>query len=280
MKKEERTVCYDEELHLEAYRFDGMVQPFPNHFHDYYVIGFVESGTRCLSCKNKEYIIREGDIVLFHPQDNHSCTQRDQGTFAYRGINIPMNTMLSLSEEITGERNLLRFSQNVIADDELRRCLNALHQMIMSGGESLEKEELLFVLISMLTERYGQPLEHGTPEYHKEIEAACSFMAEHYTEHISLEQLCKCSALSKSTLLRAFTKSKGITPYRYLQSIRVSKAKALLEHGISPMESALQTGFSDQSHFTNVFHMYIGLSPATYKKIFQSSHGENKNETY
>lgn len=53
MKKETRTVVYDDELRLEAYRFEGIVQPFPNHFHEYYVIGFVESGERCLSCKNK-----------------------------------------------------------------------------------------------------------------------------------------------------------------------------------------------------------------------------------
>ncbi len=56
MQKEIRTVCYDDDLHLEAYRFEGIVQPFPNHFHDYYVIGFMEAGTRCLSCKNKKNI--------------------------------------------------------------------------------------------------------------------------------------------------------------------------------------------------------------------------------
>ena len=35
MKKEIRTVVYDEELRIEAYRFEGIVQPFPNHFHEY-----------------------------------------------------------------------------------------------------------------------------------------------------------------------------------------------------------------------------------------------------
>ena len=39
MKKEVRTVVYDDELRIEAYHFEGIVQPFPNHFHDYYVIG-------------------------------------------------------------------------------------------------------------------------------------------------------------------------------------------------------------------------------------------------
>lgn len=239
MKKEIKTVCYDEELHLEAYRFEGVVQPFPNHFHDYYVIGFVEAGTRCLSCKNREYIIKPGDILLFHPNDNHGCTQSDGGTFDYRGINIPVDTMLSLAEKITGKRKLLSFSQNVIADDDLQIFLKSLHKMMMSGGDRFEKEELLFLFISMLLERYGQAFETGISEYRAEIEAACLFMEQHYTEHISLEQLCTSSTLSKSTLLRAFIRSKGVTPYRYLQSIRVGKAKALLESGVSPMESVL-----------------------------------------
>lgn len=35
MKKELRTVCHDNELSLEAYRFQGVIQPFPNHFHEH-----------------------------------------------------------------------------------------------------------------------------------------------------------------------------------------------------------------------------------------------------
>ena len=67
MKKETRTVVYDDELRLESYRFEGTQQPFPNHFHEYYVIGFVESGERCLSCKNNEYAIQKGNVLLFNP---------------------------------------------------------------------------------------------------------------------------------------------------------------------------------------------------------------------
>ena len=83
MKEEVRTVVYDEELRLEAYHFEGIVQPFPNHFHEYYVIGFVERGQRMLHCRNKEYIIEKDCIVLFNPGDNHACTQSDGGRAAY-----------------------------------------------------------------------------------------------------------------------------------------------------------------------------------------------------
>ena len=54
MRKEIKTVVYDDELRLEAYRFEGVVQPFSNHFHEYYVIGFVEGGERCSSGRNQE----------------------------------------------------------------------------------------------------------------------------------------------------------------------------------------------------------------------------------
>ena len=85
---------------------------------------------------------------------------------------------------------------------------------------------------------------------------------------IYLDQICHLEGLSKSTLLRAFTKSKGVTPYSYLQNIRIGEAKKLLEQGLPPVEAALQTGFSDQSHFTNYFNRYIGLAPGVYREIF------------
>lgn len=50
MKQEQHTVCFDETLGNEAYRFIGVMQKFTNHFHEYYVIGFIEGGNRYVSC--------------------------------------------------------------------------------------------------------------------------------------------------------------------------------------------------------------------------------------
>lgn len=85
-----------------------------------------------------------------------------------------------------------------------------------------------------------------------------------FSERIYLDQICRYSGLSKSTLFRAFTKSKGITPYRYLETIRINKAKQLLEKGILPIDAAIQTGSSDQSYFSS----FIGLTPGVYREIF------------
>jgi AraC-like DNA-binding protein len=277
MKREIRTVVYDKILQIEAYRFEGIVQPFPNHFHEHYVIGFVENGKRCLFCKDQKYNIKKGDIILFNPGDNHACVQSNHETFDYRGFNISKSIMLDLAEEITGKRELPRFSKNVIYNDEISCYLQPLHEMIMNGTSDLEKEESLLFLLSALIQNYGQSFENCISECPKEIEKACEFIRQHFNERIYLDQLCHHTGLSKSTLLRAFTKSKGITPYRYLETIRINKAKTLLENGVQPIEAAIQTGFSDQSHFTNYFNRFIGLSPGVYRNIFSD---KNKKGNY
>ena len=268
MKKETRTVVYDDGLRLEAYHFEGIVQPFPNHFHEHYVIGFVEDGTRRLSCRNREYSIEKGSIVLFNPGDNHACVQSDDGTFDYRGFNIAKEVMLDLAEEFSGKRQLPGFSENIIYDDEAAFYLRRLHEMVMKGNDDFGKEEILLLLISLLIQNYGQPFENCIPECSREIEKACEYMEQHFTERIYLDQICRYAGLSKSTLLRAFTKSKGITPYRYLETIRINEAKKLLAEEVPPVEVAIRTGFSDQSHFTNYFNQFIGLAPSVYREIF------------
>ena len=277
MKKGIRTVVYDEDLHIEAYRFEGIVQPFPNHFHEYYVIGFVENGQRILSCKNKEYRIESGNIVIFNPGDNHACVQSDDRTFDYRGFNISQNTMLDLTEEITGKRVLPCFTSNVICDDEITCYLRQLHEMVMNGISNFGKEETLLLLISALMQSYGKPFASCVPKCPQEIEKACEFIRQHFHERIYLDQICRYTGLSKSALLREFISSKGITPYRYLETFRINEAKKLLEKGVQTVEAAIQTGFSDQSHFTNYFTSFIGLTPRVYRSIFFAKNEDHIN---
>ena len=157
MKKETRTVVYDDELRIEAYRFEGIVQPFPSHFHEHYVIGFVEKGERVLSCRDREYAIEEGSIVLFNPGDSHACVQSDGGTFDYRGVNISKEIMLDLAEEVTGKRELPGFSENVVYDEEAACHLRPLHEMVMKGQGSLRRRKPCCSCFRILSRITGSP---------------------------------------------------------------------------------------------------------------------------
>ena len=269
MGQEERIVCFDNDLQIEAYRFKGIMQKFPNHFHEYYVIGFIESGQRRLSCKNKDYVIGTGDIIFFNPLDNHACEQIDNKTLDYRCLNIKPEIMQKVTKEITGKDYLPHFTTPVTYRSDQSNLLHDLHQMIMDELSDFEKEETFYFLIEQLIEEYAEATdetEHGAIE--QEIENVCHYLEVHYTEHIALDDLEKFADMNKYSLLRSFTRIRGITPYRYLQTVRINEAKKLLEQGVKPLDAAMQTGFVDQSHFSNFFMKFIGLSPGQYRDIF------------
>lgn len=265
MDKELRNIVYDTDLCIEALRFPEIIQSFPNHFHDYYTIGYIEQGERNVSCNNKEYFIKAGDVTLFNPGDYHSCSQMN-GNFVYCAMNISVDVMVDLAEIVTGKREKPWFSKNVIYKKDIACRFCCLLEMIMNGSEQFAKEESLILLISLLIYECGQVVE--TPLTETGVNMLCDFMEQHFNEHITLNQLCSYVNVSKSTLLRAFTKEIGMTPYSYLESIRIGKAKKLLEQGTSPIDVAMLTGFADQSHFTHDFTKYFGMSPSAYREIF------------
>ena len=170
MKKEVRKIFFDEELRLEAYFFEGVSQPFPPHFHEYYVIGFIESGRRQLSVCGNEYTAAEGDILLFNPLDNHSCFDADGDTLTYGAFNIKPDIMEKLAAELTQMREPMRFSDNLIRDGDLFFSL-------------------FLLTFSQLIGEYSQAAENTSAECRGEIEEACLYMAENFSERISLETL-------------------------------------------------------------------------------------------
>lgn len=270
MQNETRTLQLDPHLHIEAYRFKGIMQKFPNHFHDYYVIGFIEKGQRYLACQDQEYIINPGDLLLFNPRDTHSCEQIDGRTLDYRCINVMPDIMEKVVKEITGAGHLPYFSQHVLFRHELTASLQELHILISEEKQALRKEELFLHLLEELIRRYSDvTFLSSVPEPSDEVKMVCEFLEEHYAENVTLNDLSELTGWSKYHLLRSFTKQKGITPNSYMETIRINQAKKLLEQGVRPIDAAFQTGFSDQSHMTKFFKRQVGLTPKQYMKIFE-----------
>lgn len=270
MAGEMRTVHYDEQLKIEAYTFRGVMQQFPNHFHEYYVLGFIEDGRRHLTCGGKEYIVGSGDLLMISPQEPHTCRQLDERPLDYRCLNIPVAIMEKTAEEITGTAFEPRFCSPVAYKSELAPVLRELHGMIEAGEGGLQKEELFFLLIEQVLEEHMAPaVKPGSIGLSEPMQKVRDYLDTHYQSSVTLDELAQTVHLSKYHLIRSFTKEQGISPYSYLEAVRIGKAKALLEQGTPPIEAAMACGFTDQSHFTNFFKRLIGLTPHQYRKIFQ-----------
>lgn len=273
MTRGKRTVAYDTHLGIEAFRFSGFDKPFPNHVHDHYVFGLVKQGKRRLACGGIEYEAHPGDLLLFNPAEAHGCTQLSEEPLEYWGLNIPKEMMVQAAHGFTQAGVLPMFSPSVIADEEAADRFCALHQAIMNDASTADHAEQFLQLIEHLSTWYGDgqseddtSMTGGTRR--DVVEKACTYIQNHCCEQVSLDTLCAYANVGKSTLMRAFVKEKGITPYLYVESMRIEHARTLLERGVTLADAAAQTGFADQSHFSHYFKRITGLTPGAYRALF------------
>jgi AraC family transcriptional regulator len=87
----------------------------------------------------------------------------------------------------------------------------------------------------------------------------------------SLSEVAAAVGVHPATLARGFRKVYGCSVGAYLRRLRVARAARQLADTDAPLaEIALSAGFSDQSHFSNVFRRETGLSPSAFRRAVRS----------
>lgn len=89
-------------------------------------------------------------------------------------------------------------------------------------------------------------------------------------EHASIARIAETLQMSRNAFFRAFRETVGSTPYQWLLTQRIDRARHLLAGTDLPLvEIALACGFSDQSHFTRIFGRVEGMSPGRWRRRTQ-----------
>jgi AraC family transcriptional regulator len=79
---------------------------------------------------------------------------------------------------------------------------------------------------------------------------------------LTIDMLAREAGLSVAHFSRAFRETMGRAPHQYLLSMRLERARRLLEApDASLSDVAHRTGFADQAHFTRLFKRSYGITP-------------------
>jgi len=96
-------------------------------------------------------------------------------------------------------------------------------------------------------------------------------MDEHLGASLSVDLLAHEVGLSPAHFSRAFKETTGRAPHRYLLTLRLEKARRLLEAPDAVLsEVAQRTGFADQAHLTRLFKREFGITPGAVIKARRS----------
>jgi AraC-like DNA-binding protein len=87
---------------------------------------------------------------------------------------------------------------------------------------------------------------------------------------VPVKELARECRLSTAHFSRAFRRSVGVAPHKWLieQRIVLSKKK-LRDDRLSLTDVALECGFTDQSHLTRLFNRIVGVSPGAWRRALK-----------
>jgi two-component system response regulator YesN len=101
------------------------------------------------------------------------------------------------------------------------------------------------------------------------VQAVIALMDSSFHQELSVEDLARAVNLSSSYLAHLFKAETGVSLFQYLKSLRMRKAKELLETTfLSIKQIRNRVGVKDKCHFARDFKRTYGLTPTQYKEHF------------
>ena len=100
------------------------------------------------------------------------------------------------------------------------------------------------------------------------INPAIDYIYREYTnDNIEISHLADICNISEAYFRRIFLKSYGISPIKYINNLKIERAKELISSGLySISDAAAASGFHDDSYFSRKFRNATGVSPSEYLK--------------
>ncbi|MFE6162375.1 helix-turn-helix domain-containing protein [Streptomyces sp. NPDC056486] len=254
-------------LDLLTARFDR--HRYAPHYHEEFTVGVCVGGSEVIDYRGGRLDVGPGTIVVLAPGEVHTGGPgHHQGGYAYRAM-YPAPHLLA-----EGIVTAPHFGDPVLHDPELAAALRTAHtELSAHAADPLETESRLPWLLTALARRHGTArlLCDTIPGADHIARAVRDRLADELLAPPSLAELAAPLGLSRYQLLRAFRTSTGMPPYAWLAQHRVTRARALLEAGLRPAETASMVGFADQAHLTRWFRRVLGVTPAAYRTSVQSS---------
>ena len=97
------------------------------------------------------------------------------------------------------------------------------------------------------------------------LRRARDFMDRHYADPLDVPAMARTALMSPAHFSRKFRAAYGETPYAYLMTRRIERAKALLRGGMSVTDACIAVGCTSLGSFSSRFTEIVGETPSQYR---------------
>lgn len=262
--------CYRDENIYQGHSFH--TQPhdkyFSIHTHDICEIIYLNRGDVSVIIGEKVYKMPEESLVIFR-------------------ANVPHRIRIDGSD-VPYERHNILFDENKLAKGifhklpkelDIVKCgkktrITELFEKIDYYYDNFQEEDLSVLIPNTVEEilynLYLEPLDNlevNRMSINPIISGAVNYINRHYTEPITIEDISREICVTKSHLQHLFVEHMNISPKKYVNLKRLSKAQKLIKAGEKPSEIFSACGFREYSTFFRNYSNYFGYTPSQKDEI-------------
>ena len=244
---------------------------------------------------DKPRLLGSGDVVFFPHKIGHVLSSDAACANTGAGVEIASNGVFTQKRSGSGKADLslfcARFDYDRQADlmDSLPETvfLNMRHTALQSVVAILQQEAerpqhgsksvvdalstvLLVLLVrTFLSENRIPALPDGILKgwHDRRLRGVIQAVLAQPERAWNIEEMAAAATVSRAQLMRLFKAQTGMSPYAFVNRIRLQQAAAMVKQGAdSVLAIALAVGFGSETHFGKAFKKAYGISPGQYRK--------------
>ena len=251
------------------------------HWHPEVELTWIMSGEMEYHVNDRQYILKEGEGLFGNSNTLHSGYMKEGKECTYLSVTFHPRFLYGYENSIlqtkyvdyittNEEWSSLHLEKNVIWHQEIQYWIREIYEMSQESPADYELRvhmlllqiwQKLYQYFSMFPEK-----KNHSQQYLQRLRTIVSYIQEHYTEEISLEEVAEQVNICKSECCRFFKKHMNMTIFEYILFLRIQKSLPLLKSGKSVTEAAGQVGFSSPAYYGQIFKRYMKCTPREYKR--------------
>ncbi|MFD0712401.1 helix-turn-helix domain-containing protein [Paenibacillus sp. GCM10027626] len=225
-----------------------------------YQFQYVVEGIAEYEIEGRTITTRRGDLIYHSPNQLHEVHTIPGEPYICISILFHFGRQHYPVEELLGQdRYLGNFAGHKI-EKKLSQLISHYHQPGLSHHAACQG-----LLMQLFADLSGWKQEQTETEGQHKIKAKMvlirNHIAGHYNREIRHKELEQLSGLSRNYIIVKFRKAFGMTPFEYMTSVRIERAKELaIQTNMSISEIATTVGYADVHTFGRMFKNNMGVS--------------------
>ena len=275
----------------------------PWHWHDEFELVCVQSGTLIVGTSDGSFELQPGECAFLNSGILHMLkTQSDldceffsvrfYGKLLFPDATASIATQYMHPLLVSPELRYIHLNSDTPLTSRMIQQVKQIIQIYYMNqpGSELMLLSKLYALWSALNDYLQQtpsvsPLSSLTISDYDRVNTAIHYIAEHYAEPLTLEDIANIIHVSKSECCRCFKRVVSLSPiefliqYRVMEAIRKMQTKEAVAKSISQLSASV--GFNNASYFNKQFKRHTNFTPVEYRnKLLSESPNVKLDEEF